>query len=60
MAKLSSQFVLISPGMDTTTSQEGPRQHYEGVEYRYQDVKSQIMDDINALGKCKWLKTIRI
>ena len=50
MAKLSSQFALISPGMDTTTSQEGLVSIMKAWNIGYQDVKSQIMDDINALG----------
>lgn len=50
MAKLSSQFALISPGMDTTTSQEGLVSIMKAWDIGYQDVKSQIMDDINALG----------
>lgn len=50
MAKLSSQFALISPDMDTTTSQEGLVSIMKAWNIGYQDVKSQIMDDINALG----------
>lgn len=50
MTKLSSQFALISPGMDTTTSQEGLVSIMKAWNIGYQDVKSQIMDDINALG----------
>lgn len=50
MAKLSSQFALISPGMDTTTAQEGLVSIMKAWDIGYQDVKSQIMDDINALG----------
>ena len=50
MAKLSSQFSLISPGMDTTTAQEGLVSIMKAWNIGYQDVKSQIMDDINALG----------
>ena len=50
MAKLSSHFALISPGMDTTTSQEGLVSIMKAWNIGYQDVKSQIMDDINALG----------
>lgn len=50
MAKLSSQFSLISPGMDTTTAQEGLVSIMKAWDIGYQDVKSQIMDDINALG----------
>lgn len=50
MAKLSSQFALISPGMDTTTSQEGLVSIMKAWDIGYQDVESQIMDDINALG----------
>ena len=50
MAKLSSQFAIISPGMDTTTSQEGLVSIMKAWDIGYQDVKSQIMDDINALG----------
>ena len=49
MAKLSSQFALISPGMDTTTSQEGLVSIMKAWNIGYQDVKSQIMDD-----KCTW------
>ncbi len=50
MAKLSSQFSLISPGMDTTTSQEGLVSIMKAWNIGYQDVKSEIMDNINALG----------
>lgn len=50
MAKLSSQFSLISPGMDTTIAQEGLVSIMKAWDIGYQDVKSQIMDDINALG----------
>lgn len=50
MAKLSSQFSLISPGMDTTTAQEGLVSIMKAWDIGYQDVKSQIMDNINALG----------
>lgn len=50
MAQLSSQFASISPGMDTDTAQEGLVSIMKAWDIGYQDVKSQIMDDINALG----------
>lgn len=50
MAQLSSQFASISPGMDTTTSQEGLVSIMKAWNIGYQDVKSEIMDNINALG----------
>lgn len=50
MAKLSSQFASISPGMDTDNAQQGLVSIMKAWDIGYQDVKSQIMDDINALG----------
>ena len=50
MAELSSQFSSISPGMDTTTSQEGLVSIMKAWNIDYSDVKSEIMDNINALG----------
>ena len=50
MAELSSQFASISPGMDTTTSQEGLVSIMKAWDIDYSDVKSEIMDNINALG----------
>ena len=51
MAKLSSQFSSISPGMDTDTSQQGLVSIMKAWSINPDDVKSQIMDPINQLGK---------
>lgn len=50
MAKLSSQFASISPGMDTDTAQQGLVSIMKAWDIDYTDVKSEIMDNINALG----------
>lgn len=50
MAKLSSQFASISPGMDTTTAQEDLVSIMRAYNIDPDDVKSQIMDKINVLG----------
>ena len=50
MAKLSSQFATISPGMDTDTAQEGLISIMKAWNIDVDDVKSEIMDNINALG----------
>lgn len=51
MAKLSSQFASISPGMDTDESQSGLVSIMKAWSINPDDVKSQIMDPINKLGK---------
>ena len=50
MAKLSSQFASISPGMDTDTSQEGLVSIMKAWRIDPNEVKSEIMDPINTLG----------
>lgn len=50
MAKLSSQFASISPGMDTDTAQEGLVSIMKAWRIDPDDVKSEIMDPINTLG----------
>lgn len=50
MATLSSQFASISPGMDTETAQEGLVSIMKAWNISYEDVKSEIMDNINTLG----------
>lgn len=50
MATLSSQFASISPGMDTETAQEGLVSIMKAWDISYEDVKSEIMDNINTLG----------
>lgn len=50
MTQLSSQFSSISPGMDTDTAQEGLVSIMKAWNIDYTDVKSEIMDNINALG----------
>ena len=50
MAKLSSQFASISPGMDTDESQSGLVSIMKAWSINPDDVKSQIMDPINKLG----------
>lgn len=50
MAKLSSQFASISPGMDTDTAQAGLVSIMKAWNLDYSDVKSEVMDNINALG----------
>lgn len=50
MAKLSSQFASISPGMDTDTAQQGLVSIMKAWGIEYDKVKSEIMDPINQLG----------
>lgn len=50
MAKLSSQFASISPGMDTNTAQSGLVSIMKAWDIDVSDVKSEIMDNINILG----------
>lgn len=50
MAKLSSQFASISPGMDTDTAQEGLVSIMKAWRIDPDEVKSEIMDPINTLG----------
>ena len=50
MAKLSSQFASISPGMDTDTAQEGLVSIMKAWQIDPDQVKSEIMDPINILG----------
>lgn len=50
MAKLSSQFASISPGMDTTSAQEGLVSIMKAWSIDPDQVKSEIMDPINKLG----------
>ena len=50
MAKLSSQFASISPGMDTDEAQQGLVSIMKAWDIDPNDVKSQIMDKINILG----------
>ena len=51
MAKLSSQFASISPGMETDEAQSGLVSIMKAWNIDPKDVKSQIMDPINQLGK---------
>ena len=50
MAKLSSQFASISPGMSTDEAQSGLVSIMKAWNIDPKDVKSQIMDPINQLG----------
>lgn len=50
MAKLSSKFASISPGMDTTQAQEGLVSIMKAFDVDTNDVESKIMDKINTLG----------
>jgi hypothetical protein len=50
MAKLSSQFASISPGMDTEEAQSGLVSIMKAWDIDTDDVKSEIMDNINILG----------
>lgn len=50
MAKLSSKFATISPGMDTDTAQEGLVAIMKAWDISYEDVESEILDKINILG----------
>ncbi len=51
MARLSSQFASISPGMDTDQAQEGLVSIMKAWGISEDKVKSEIMDPINTLGK---------
>ena len=51
MAQLSSQFASISPGMETDEAQSGLVSIMKAWNIDPKDVKSQIMDPINQLGK---------
>lgn len=51
MAKLSSQFASISPGMDTDQSQSGLVSIMKAWDIDPDQVKSEIMDPINQLGR---------
>lgn len=50
MAKLSSQFASISPEMDTDTAQEGLVSIMKAWSIPVEDVKEEIMSNINQLG----------
>ena len=50
MAKLSSQFASISPGMSTDESQEGLVSIMKAFDIDPDNVKSEIMDKVNTLG----------
>ena len=50
MAQLSSQFASISPGMSTDTAQEGLVSVMKAWNIDVDDVKREIMDNINTLG----------
>lgn len=50
MAELSSQFASISPGMETDTAQEGLVSIMKAWNIDPDNVKSEIMDNINTLG----------
>ena len=50
MAKLSSQFASISPGMDVSTGQQGLVSIMKAWSINPDQVKSEIMDPINRLG----------
>lgn len=51
MAELSSQFASISPGMDTTTAQEGLVSIMKGFDIDVADAERKVLDSINAVGK---------
>lgn len=51
MAKLSSQFASISPGMGVDEAQEGLVSIMRAYDVDPNDVKKQIMDKVNVLGK---------
>ena len=51
MAELSSQFASISPGMDTEQAQSGLVSIMKAWSIDPEQVKSEIMDPINTLGK---------
>lgn len=50
MAKLSSQFASISPGMGVDEAQEGLVSIMRAYDVDPNDVKEQIMDKVNVLG----------
>lgn len=50
MAKMSSQFAMISPGMSTEESQQGLISTMKAFGIEVDDVKNRIMDSINVLG----------
>lgn len=50
MAKLSSQFASISPGMTTDVAQSGLVSIMKAWNLEVDDVKNAIMDNINTLG----------
>lgn len=50
MAKLSSQFASISPGMSTDEAQEGLVSIMKAFDIDPNDVKTEIMDKVNVLG----------
>ena len=51
MAKLSSKFASISPGMDTDQAQEGMVSIMKAWQINPEDVEKEILDPINQLGK---------
>lgn len=51
MAELSSQFASISPGMEVDEAQEGLVSIMKAWSIDPEDVKSEIMDNINTLGR---------
>lgn len=53
MAQLSSQFASISPGMETDQAQEGLVSIMKAWDIDPDEVESEIMDNINILGKQK-------
>lgn len=50
MAKLSSKFATISPGMDTDTAQEGLVSIMKAWDIDVDQVESEVLDKINILG----------
>ena len=50
MAKLSSQFASISPGMSTDEAQEGLVSIMKAFDINPDDVETEIMDKVNVLG----------
>ena len=50
MAKLSSQFASISPGMDTDTATDGLVSSMKAFGIGVEDVQREIMDNINRIG----------
>lgn len=51
MAKLSSKFASISPGMDTDQAQEGMVSIMKAWQINPEDVEKEILDPVNQLGK---------